>query len=213
MFQNRKDAGLQLAEKLIHEHFDEPIVLALPRGGVPVAHELAKALNAPLDLLLVKKIGLPFNPELALGAVVEGQPPQLVINEDVRRMTKPPKDYIEQQKNRKLDEIKHLRELYLKDHDAPTLTGRDVIIVDDGVATGATVRAAIKGVKAQNPKRIILAVPVAPPDTIKALTPEVSKLICLESPRAFYAIGNHYEDFHQLHDQEVKDLLAHCNIN
>ena len=207
MFNDRKDAGQQLADKLISERFDDPIVLALPRGGVPVAYEVAKTLNAPMDLILVKKIGIPSQPELAVGAVVEGNPPQLVINEDIKSLAGVGDGYIEVQKAKKLEEIARRRALYFADRPPPLIEGRDVILVDDGIATGATVKAAIKGLRAQNPKRLILAIPVAPHETIRELKGTVDKIICLDQPSPFAAIGIYFRDFHQLEDHEVISFL------
>ncbi|ADZ71052.1 phosphoribosyltransferase [Polymorphum gilvum] len=208
IFANRHEAGKALADRLVRRGYVDPVVLALPRGGVPVAAVIADALNAPLDLVLVRKIGTPGQPELALAAVVDGDEPQLVVNEDVRRYTGVSDAELEAMKARQLAEIERRRTLYLAGRAKVPVEGRTVIVVDDGIATGATVRAALKGLRRQKPARLILAVPVAPADTLARLRPEVDETVCLETPAPFYAIGFYYLDFTQVDDDEVIDLLA-----
>ena len=207
-FASREAAGRALARELTKRHFVEPVVLALPRGGVPVAVEIAKALKAPLDLVLVRKIGVPFEPELAAAAVVDGGEPEIVVNEDVMSVAGLERDYIDQEANRELAEIERRRQAYLGGRPRVPLDGRTLIIVDDGIATGASVRAALKALRRRGPKALILAVPVAPAEAVEALRPEVDQLVCLETPEPFLAIGIHYLDFRQLSDQEVVSSIA-----
>lgn len=208
MFEDRADAGRRLAERLKEYAGRDPVILALPRGGVAVAREIADALGASLDLLMVRKIGVPRQPELALGAIVDGAEPQTVVNEDVAAMIAVPAGYIEEESRRQLAEIARRREAWLGGRDPVDVTGRTVIVVDDGIATGATTRAALRGLRGRNPAHLVLAVPVAPPDTAEKLRPEVDGLVCLETPRDFRAIGLHYRDFHQMTDDEVIALLG-----
>ncbi|MHA1190311.1 MAG: phosphoribosyltransferase, partial [Alphaproteobacteria bacterium] len=207
VFANREVAGKALAEKLAARKFEDPVILALPRGGVPVGAEIAKALNAPLDIVLVRKIGVPFQPELAMAAVVDGDHPDLVINEDVRRMAGVSDEELREAEKRQLEEIGRRRELYLKGRERPSITGATAIVVDDGIATGATVRAALKALRRRKPKKLVLAVAVAPQDTVDRLKEEVDELICLTIPEPFYAIGLYYRDFSQVGDAEVIALL------
>jgi len=184
-----------------------PVVLALPRGGVPVAIEVAKALRAPLDLVLVRKIGAPGHPELGLGAVVDGAHPQLVINNDLIAELRVPASYLEAEAERQLQEIERRRKCYLGDRRPIEVEDRTVIVVDDGIATGGTVRAALQGLSRSRPAYLVLAVPVAPPDTIAQLRAEADEVVCLITPEPFYAVGLYYEDFTQTSDAEVVTLL------
>lgn len=208
IFSNREEAGRELAERLARRKPEHPVVLALPRGGVPVGAEIARALDAPLDLVLVRKVGVPYQPELALGAVVDGENPELVVNEDVRRYAGVGDEELERLKATELRELERRRERYLQDRPRVPVEGRTVIVVDDGIATGATVRAALVGLHRRKPKRLILAVPVAPPDTVRKLRDEVDELVCLETPSHFGAIGAFYRDFAQTTDEEVIALLS-----
>lgn len=207
MFTDRTEAGRRLAHSLLPLKKEKPVVLALPRGGVPVAFEVAKALAAPLDLLLIRKIGVPGQPELALGAVVDGDHPHLVINRDIAAMVGATDDYIAEQKAEKLKEIERRRALYLKGRRRVDITGRSVIVIDDGLATGATMRAALEALREAKVKRLVVAVPVAPPDTAEMIRAAVDQLVCLETPEDFHAIGQFYLDFRQTADEEVVDLL------
>jgi putative phosphoribosyl transferase len=207
-FANRHAAGRALAGELAKRHLVDPVVLALPRGGVPVAVEIAKALKAPLDLVLVRKIGVPFQRELAAAAVVDGGEPEIVVNEDVAGLAGLDRSYIDQEAKRELAEIERRRQAYLGDRPRVPLQGRTLIVVDDGIATGASMRAALKALRRRGPEALILAVPVAPPETVEALRAEVDQLVCLATPEPFYAIGIHYLDFRQLSDQEVVSSLA-----
>ena len=208
LFRDRRDAGRQLAAGLAPYRDSHPVVLALPRGGVPVGFEAAKALGAPLDVLLVRKIGAPGQEELGLGAIVDGHDPQLVLNEDVIRIVAPPPGYIEAEAQRQLAEIERRRQYYVGNRAPIPVDGRAVIVVDDGVATGATVKAGLRALTRHHPARLVLAVPVAPADTLRELAAECDDLVCLATPEPFYAVGPHYQDFRQTTDEEVGRLLA-----
>jgi putative phosphoribosyl transferase len=207
LFSDRADAGRRLAEVLKEKHYKNPVVYALPRGGVPVAREVADTLHAPLDLVLVRKIGHPRQPELALAAVIDGSAPEIVINEDVLASTLDADAHIAEVAQKELAEIERRRALYLKNRDRISPRGRTAIVVDDGIATGATVRAALKALRRQEPAKLVLAVPVGPADTIVELRQEVDEVVCLETPDPFYAIGLYYRDFSQLTDGEVIGAL------
>lgn len=206
-FEDRSDAGRRLAKALSRYKKRHPIVLALPRGGVPVAAEVAAALEAPLDLILVRKIGVPTQPELAMGAVVDGAAPIVVRNDEVIELSGTTSDEFEATCARELEEIERRRQLYLGDRARAEIAGQVVIVIDDGIATGATTRAALQAIRNQKPKELVLAVPVAPPDTIAQLRGQVDALICLETPELFGAIGYFYRDFRQVSDQEVIAIL------
>ena len=207
MFADREDAGRQLAAKLLRFRDRDPVVLALPRGGVPVAMQVAAILQAPMDLILVRKIGAPGQPELALGAVVDGETSELVINEDVKRMLQVSDAYIEQAKARQLEEIERRRKLWLGDRPRIAVKDKTALIVDDGIATGATVRAALHAVRRARPAHLVLAAPVAPPDTIESLREDADEVVCLATPAVFWAISMFYERFPQLADDEVSALM------
>jgi putative phosphoribosyl transferase len=188
------------------DRFD-PIVLALPRGGVPVAFEVAKALRAPLDLLMVRKIGAPGREEFGIGAVVDGSDPQIVLNEEAIRIIGPPEGYVEAETRRQLQEIERRRRLYMGSRRPLLVKGRTVIVVDDGVATGGTVRAALKALSRAGAGRVVLALPVAPLDTLEELRGEADEVVCLSTPEPFWAVGLYYDDFDQTSDEEVIQLL------
>ncbi len=206
-FKDRRSAGKLLAERVKELKPADPVVLAMPRGGVPVGLEVAKALGAPLDLVLVRKIGVPYQPELAAGAVVDGDQPEIVVNDDVMQLAGLTREYIDERAKEELVEIERRRQVYLSGRPRVPLNGRTLIIVDDGIATGASIRAAIAALKRRNPLKLILAVPVAPADTIEKLRAEVDDVVCLQMPEPFYAIGMHYDDFHQVPDDEVVRLM------
>lgn len=212
-FQDRRDAGRLLAAKLSRYKDFAPVVLALPRGGVPVGYEVAKALEAPLDLLLVRKIGAPMHPELGIGAVVDGINPQLVLNERLIRHLGIGDDYIRAEERRQLVEIERRRTLYRGGRAALEITGRTVILVDDGIATGATVKAGLLGLARSRPARLILAVPVAAAESLEELAPSADEVVCLYAPAHFRAVGEHYVDFSQTSDEEVIDLLSQSRHN
>jgi len=207
-FKNRLDAGRRLAYPLASYKDQYPVILALPRGGVPVAAEVAAALEAPLDLILVRKIGVPMQPELAMGAVVDGDAPIIVRNDDVIRLAGIDESEFKAICDSELAEIERRRHRYLGNRARIDVAGRIVIVVDDGVATGATTRAALRATRMRNPSKLILAVPVAPTDTLAAMREEADHVVCLEDYEYFGAIGLYYSDFDQVEDQEVIDALA-----
>lgn len=212
LFKNRPDAGRKLAERLRKYGDIQPVILALPRGGVPVGYEVARALDAPLDILLVRKISVPMASELAAGAVVDGSHPQVVLNDDIVRRYNIPQPYIMDRVKQQLAEIERRRKLYKPTgHVSMPLKGRTVIVVDDGIATGATVRAALKSLKSAGAERTILAVPVAPRDALDALAGEADEIVCLEIPSPFYAVGEGYADFSQISDALVAPYLEQAH--
>jgi len=206
-FANRTEAGRELAALLAARDYPDPVVLALPRGGVPVGLEIVRRLRAPMDLVMVRKLGVPYQPELAAGAVVNGDHPQTVVNEDVAAHAGLGAADLRQMANEQLREIRRRREIYLKGRAQVPVEGRTAIVVDDGIATGATTRAALLGVRLRGPAKLVLAVPVAPADTLEKLRPDVDDLVCVETPSFFYAIGAHYVDFTQVRDDEVVRML------
>lgn len=206
-FRNRSEAGVKLARLLLAYKDQQPAVLALPRGGVPVAAEVARALDAPLDLILVRKIGVPFQPELAMGAVVDGADPIVVRNEDVIRLSGVTEDEFKAVCERELAEIERRRQRYLGDRARVEVAGRTAIVIDDGVATGATTRAALRATRTRNPKKLVLAVPVAPTDSLAELRQEADDVVCVENHDMFGAIGLYYRDFRQIADEEVIEIL------
>ena len=208
IYENRSDAGKRLALELAGYKSQEPVILALPRGGVPVAAEIAQALDAPLDLILVRKLGVPMQPELAMGAVIDGAEPHVVRNEDIIAIAGVPEEEFGRICARELAEIERRRELYLADRPRAELRDRVVIVVDDGIATGATVRAALQAVRSKGPRKLVLAVPVAPTSTLKELEGEAGEIVCLQCHEPFYAIGLYYTDFHQVSDREVIGILS-----
>jgi len=216
LFQDRADAGLQLAKALLKYKRRHPVILALPRGGVPVAAQVAAALDAPLDLLLVRKIGVPSQPELAMGAVADGEEPVIIRNTDVIELSDVSTQEFDEICRVECAEIERRRKRYLGNRVRSEVTGQVAIIIDDGIATGATTLAAIKAVRMRKPKELVLAVPVAPRDTIKKLHAEADAIVCLDTPREFGAIGYFYRDFPQVSDDEVIALLkrfpAHKSI-
>ncbi|MGE3286841.1 MAG: phosphoribosyltransferase [Pseudonocardia sp.] len=205
MFTDRSDAGRRLAERLQHLRTGDVVVLGLPRGGVPVAFEVARALGAPLDVILVRKLGVPFEPELAMGAVGEGD--ALVLNEAVLRRAHVGEAQLARIEQRARTEIARRARLFRGDRPRLPLAGRTAVLVDDGVATGATARAACRVVRAQGAARVVLAVPVCAPDSAAELRGEVDELVCLEAPERFVSVGRAYADFPQVPDDVVVDLL------
>lgn len=207
-FANRRTAGIALGAAVRALGLHDPVVLALPRGGVPVGAEVARALHAPLDLLLVRKIGAPFNPELAVAAVVDAAGDDLVVDTALLHEIGMPLTDVRARAVEERAEIARRRAAYLGGRARVPLAGRTVVVVDDGIATGTTVRAALKGLRRAGPAAIVLAVPVAPADTAAALSQEVDRLIVLRRPDPFRAVGLHYADFEQTGDAEVIALLA-----
>lgn len=206
-FRDRDDAGRRLAEALLAHAGEPAVVYALPRGGVPVAAHIAERLHAPLDLVLVRKIGVPYQPELAMGALADGGAPIIIRNEDVIQAAEVTESVFQAVCARERAEIERRRKLYLGGRARPDPAGRLAIVVDDGVATGATTRAALRAVRNLRPAKLILAVPVAPTDALELLRGETDELICLEDYRSFGAIGFFYEDFRQIEDDEVIAIL------
>jgi putative phosphoribosyl transferase len=207
-FRNRSEAGRKLAAWLKRYKDQQPVILALPRGGVPVAAEVAAAFNAPLDLVLVRKIGVPSQPELAMGAVVDGGSPLVIRNEDVIQLTGVDEAEFQAVCDGELAEIERRRRLYIDDRERIDVKGRLAIVIDDGVATGATTRAALRATRMRQPNKLVLAVPVGPTDTIAAMQEDADEVVCLEEYEIFGAIGYFYDDFRQITDQEVIDILA-----
>jgi putative phosphoribosyl transferase len=207
-FRDRTEAGQKLAAALAGYENQQVVVLALPRGGVPVAAEIAAALQAPLDLVLVRKIGLPQQPELAMGAVVDGGHPLIVRNDDVIALAGIDEAEFEAVCRSELAEIERRRQRYLGNRRRVDVTGRVTIVVDDGIATGATTRAALRATRLRNPGRLVLAVPVAPTESLAAMREEADEVVCLEDYEDFGAIGYYYADFHQVPDHEVIETLA-----
>lgn len=206
-FRDRADAGRQLAAALSAYRDQDPVVLALPRGGVPVAAEVAAALDAPLDLILVRKIGVPMQPELAMGAVVDGELPITVRNEDVIRIDGISRETFDAVRDSELAEIERRRTRYLGNRERAEIAGKTAIVIDDGVATGATTRAALRATRMRNPRILVLAIPVAPSDSIPGLREEADEVVCLEDHEFFGAIGYYYGDFSQVSDGEVSAIL------
>lgn len=207
-FADRHEAGRLLADRLLRFKEARPVVLALPRGGVPVGFEIARALAAPLDLVLVRKLGAPGQPELAIGALALGEEAEFVTDPELLAALDVPPAALEAIKARELREIERRRTLYLGERKPVPVAGRTAILVDDGIATGATMRAALAATRKRKPARLVLAVPVAPPDTIARLSAEADEIVCLAEPRSFLAVGQFYRTFAQLEDREVLDLLA-----
>jgi putative phosphoribosyl transferase len=208
LFDDRRDAGRRLGHRLQELALPDPLVLALPRGGVAVGVEVGRLLRAPLDVVLVRKIGAPWHEELAAGAVVDGDQPELVLNRDVVRGYGIDESYLEAQKSRQLEEIERRRRLYLGGRPRPGIAGRTAIVVDDGIATGATVRAALLAVRRASPRELVLAVPVASPEVLARLKPEADRIVCLHAPDDLMAVGQYYRDFRQVEDDEVVAMLG-----
>jgi putative phosphoribosyl transferase len=204
-FRDRREAGRRLAEALAELRHEAPVVLGLPRGGVPVAFEVARALDAPLDVLIVRKLGVPFQPELGMGAV--GEDGVRVLNSDVIRAAGVTEDDMAEVETRERAAVERRARLFRGERPGVSLSGRTAIIVDDGLATGGTARAAIQVARAHGAEHVVLAVPVAPPDAVDALNNEADEVVCLESPEPFWAIGAWYADFSQTQDREVMELL------
>jgi putative phosphoribosyl transferase len=205
-FRDRREAGRLLVEKLAFLRGRENlIVLGVPRGGVVVAYEIARALDAPLDVYITRKIGAPYNPELAIGAVASDG--TVFLDEGLVNRLGIPQEYVEAETARQRAEIERRLVEYRGGRPPLVITDRTVVLTDDGVATGATILATIRALVAQNPAELILAIPVGPPDTVARLKKEVDELICLSTPRLFWAVGAFYIDFSQTSDEEVKSLL------
>ncbi len=206
-FRDRREAGRLLAAPLTaYAHRPDVLVLALPRGGVPVAYEVARALGAPLDVFLVRKLGVPGHEELAMGAIASGG--VRVLNQEIVRALRIPDEVIEAVAAQEQQELARRERLYRGDRPPPDVRERTVILVDDGLATGATMHAAVQALRQQQPARIVVAVPIAAPETCAELSGEVDDIVCAATPQPFHAVGLWYADFSQTTDDEVRDLLA-----
>ncbi|WP_456323047.1 phosphoribosyltransferase [Hydrogenimonas sp.] len=215
MFKDRIEAGEILADRIEEiGPFEDPIVLALPRGGVPVGYQVAKRIHAPLDVIIVRKLGAPFNEEFAIGALVEGDPERVVLNEEAVYRLGVGKEYLDHVVAKERDELHRRQKLYRgTQNPLENLKGKTVILVDDGIATGYTMKAALMAIKEQNPKSIIVAIPVAPPDSLPEIERLADKVVVLETPEPFWAVGAHYERFDQTSDEEVLELLQKAKEN
>ena len=210
LFKDRRGAGRKLAQKLKdYAGRKDRIVLALPRGGVPVAYEVAKALNVPMDIFIVRKLGWPGHEEMAIGAIASGG--VRVLNQDIVQYLNIPEALIDAVAQRELRELERREHAYRGDRPPLDVKNRTVIIIDDGLATGASMRAAVAGVRAHQPARIVIAVPTAAPETCESLKHEVDEVICATTPEPFYGVGRWYEDFSQTTDEEVRTLLQEAN--
>jgi len=206
-FRDRQDAGRQLGQRLLHLRDQHAVVLALPRGGVVVGFEIAAALDAPLDIVPVRKIGAPFQPEYGIGAIVDGEAPQVVLDDAVVAELGIPQPSLQHVIDREIVEIRRREQLYREGRPRPALTDRTLILVDDGIATGSSVRAALRALRRHKPRRLVLAVPVAAPQGLSALEPLADETVCLSTPFGFAAVGQFYDNFEQVEDAEVIDLL------
>ena len=207
MFRDREDAGQQLAERLLHLRDVNPLIFGLPRGGVVIASEVAAALGAPLDVLVVRKLGAPGRPELALGAITVGDDPHLTLNQDLIDLISVSDEYLQMEMDTQREEVKRRNDRYRQGRPALSVEGRTTIIIDDGIATGATVLAGIMGLKDRKPGRLVLAVPVAASDSLEKLSQYVDEVVCLHAPDDFMSVGVFYNDFHQTTDDQVMELL------
>jgi putative phosphoribosyl transferase len=205
-FLDRRDAGRKLAEALKARGYSNPIVMGLPRGGVPVAYEVAAGLDAPLDVFVVRKLGVPYQPELAMGAIASGG--ILVRNEDVLRALGSAEHALAAVERAERVELERRERLYRGERPATAVVGRDVVVVDDGLATGATMKAAVLALRQAGASHIIVAVPVGPPETCEELEKLADEVICLQRPARFMAVGQWYEEFGQTTDDEVRQLLG-----
>jgi len=206
IFRDRYDAGQKLASRLQHFAGDpNVIVLALPRGGIPVAYEVARALHVPMDVFIVRKLGVPGHEELAMGAIASGA--VRVLNRQVVEQLAIPQSLIESVARREEEELHRREQLYRGDLPFPDLHGKTVILIDDGLATGATIRAAAKAARHEGARRIVVAVPVASKETCQEIEAEVDEAICAVTPLGFFAVGQWYEDFRPTSDEDVRELL------
>ncbi len=205
MFKNRVDAAQKLAKKLVSLKDDKPVILAIPRGGVIIGDTIAKVLGVKLDIIVSRKVGAPHNPELAIGAVMHDS--SFLPNMDIITSLNVPKKYIEQQVASELKEIER-RLMKFRGNTKYNLKDKTVIVVDDGIATGATMFAVVQWIKKQNPKKVIVAIPVGPQDTIEQLS-GIAQVVVLDSPVFFSAVGEFYEEFDQIEDSQVMEILNH----
>jgi putative phosphoribosyl transferase len=206
-FENRTDAGEKLADRLSGLDLKNAVVLALPRGGVPVAAAVAERLGLPLDVIIVRKIGAPDQPELAVGAITKRHGVQVVVNKDIAKTLRLSDEDVARLGEPQIPVIDRRRREYFEDRSPVPIKGRTAIVVDDGVATGATARAALQLVRQEGPAKLILALPVAPSDTLAELAGEADEVVCLATPTPFLAVGTHYRDFTQVPDSDVVAAL------
>ncbi|MDP3045409.1 MAG: phosphoribosyltransferase [Bacillota bacterium] len=205
MFSDRTEAGRRLAENMADESLEDGLILGIPRGGVIVAAKVAEKLGLPLDIIIPRKLGVPFNTEVAIGAVT--QDGTVILDDRLMTLTGLDEADLRPQIEQEIAEIARRTRLYRGDRPEPEYRDRTVVLVDDGIATGSTTLAALRSIRKGNPRTVILAVPVAPPETLDRLAPEVDRIICLEAPDPFYAVGQFYDHFDQTSDEEVIDIL------
>lgn len=210
MFPDRTAAGKMLAEKLTEFKGKNALVLAVPRGGVMLGYEVAKALEADLDVIIPRKIGAPYNPELAIGAVIDDD--TVVLDDELIEVLHVPEEFLDKEINKQKSEVSRRYKVYRGNLPPREVRGRDVILADDGIATGSTMTVAIRSLRKKEPRSIILAVPVAPHETIDRMRSEVDKVICLQEPKIFYAVSQFYTDFGQTTDEEVISLISQFNF-
>lgn len=207
MFRDRQEAGQKLGAELAQLDLHEPVVLALPRGGVPVGAEVARALDAPLDLIIVRKVGAPGNPELAVAAIVDGDPPDIVLNREIVEAYGLDESELAALVARERPELERRRIAYREGRRPRSVTGKTAIVVDDGVATGVTMKVAIRALRRRSPREIVVAIPVASAEAAAELRGLADRVVCLSEPGRFLALGYHYMSFPQLADAEVTDAL------
>lgn len=207
MFKDRAEAGRLLAGEIATLSLHDPVVLALPRGGVPVADPIADILNAPLDLVIVRKVGAPANPELAVAAIIDGNPPDVVLNREIVEAYDLSEEELDALVKRERPELERRAAAYRGRRKAASVTDKTAILVDDGAATGTTMRVAIRAMRRRSPRAIVVALPVAPVETVQELRLEADLVVCLSEPAQFRALSLHYRDFHQLTDDEVTQTL------
>jgi putative phosphoribosyl transferase len=208
MFTDRQQAGRELGAELAALKLPDPVVLALPRGGVPVGAEIAAALNSPLDIVIVRKVGAPGNPELAVAAIVDGDPPDIVLNREIVEAYGLGNSDLAALIKLERPELERRRLVYRGDRHPVSVEGKTAILVDDGAATGTTMKVAVRALRRRSPREIVIALPVAPRDTLGELSLEADRVICLSQPLHFHALGYHYRSFPQLSDAEVTAALV-----
>jgi putative phosphoribosyl transferase len=207
VFRDRQEAGQLLASELVGLKLREPVVLALPRGGVPVAAVISNALGAPLDLIIVRKVGAPGNSELAVAAIVDGDPPDVVLNREIVEVYGLDNADLAALVNTERPELDRRRVVYRGNSRPVSIAGKTAILVDDGAATGTTMKVAIRALKHRSPREIVVVLPVAPPDTVAELAREADRIVCLSQPPHFRALGYYYRNFPQLTDDDVVSAL------
>lgn len=212
MFRDRQEAGEKLGQELLASAIRNPVVLALPRGGLPVAEAVAGILDAPLDILIVRKVGAPGNRELAVAAIVDGDPPDIVVNREIVEAYSLSDEELAALVKNERAELDRRRKIYRGNARPMSLAGKTAIVVDDGVATGTTMKVALRAIRRREPLQVIVAIPVAPPDVLASLEQEADKVVCLSKPGRFLALSYHYLSFPQLTDKEVTDALERAAL-